>query len=801
VKTNHEPTEPTRLTDPIPFDVRRGPMKRALWLSVFLVAGVARAADPLSEALQQGLLAEEVRQDLDAAITSYQSVVDQHDAQRRLVATALFRLGESYRKQGKTAEAIASYRRLVAEFSDHTELARLSRQRLETLAPGAAVATRPLSPAVQRQKDLLAQELALVEQQIAEKRNQIGVGRAPSGDLVPLQREALSLQRQMAALDATRVDLLSEVLLPSAVPTDSTLPIDGVSEEEQRELDRLMELVRNSPDLINSSTRGDPPLHSAARKGQLAVARFLIDNGADLELRDGSSYTPLHRAVENGHKAMTEMLLAAEAQADAAGYSDRRPLHLAAEWGFTEIAKVLLAAGADVNAAARSGTPLHEAITRNRVPMINLLLDSGADLEAKTPAQYEPAPAYTPLMLAVAYDFSSIVEHLLTRGANVNATNAAGETVLHLAARVGTPTRTLRAILERKPDLEARNPRNLTPLQIACLNLDHGTVRLLLEAGADPNARFDRAGSERVTVAPRPGTSRSEGIALDPDGKTPLHWAVADSDLELTRLLVAHGADPNAQDHRGNTPLLGVVWERGERDEKVETEREVAFLDFLRQAAALLLSAGADPNTADEYGWTLLQYALGIGGEYADLTIPLHHAVVVRALELVERLLEADADPNAATAVGATPMHAAALWPAPNVMQKLLDHGGKIDPQDQLGNTPLHVAARANFRREVVRFLLTRGAAVNTRNQRGETPLDIATGRTPYQVIPGVGLILAIDQLRREFGGTIARPPSDDILDLLREHGAEAAASPPNPAPTGPSAERDIPSAADPVNP
>jgi ankyrin repeat protein len=504
--------------------------------------------------------------------------------------------------------------RLVAEFSDHTEIAQLSRTRLDTLAPGATVATGPLSPAVQRQKDLLAQELALVEQQIAERRNQISVGRASPIDLVPLQREALSLQRQMAALDATRVDLLSEVLLPSAAPTDSSLPIDSMSEEEQRELDRLMELVRNSPDLINSSTRSGPPLHSAAQKGQLAVARFLIENGADLELPDNVTMTPLHRAVEGGHKAMTEMFLAAGAEANAAGFS---ALHLAARSGFTEIAKVLLAAGADVNAVAHGGTPLHEAIPRNRMPMIDLLLNSGADLEATTPVHYEPAPGYTPLMLAVGYNFPSIAEHLLIRGANVNATNAAGETVLQLAARLETPAQTLRSILERKPDLEARNPRNLTPLQVACLNLNHGTVRILLEAGANP-----------------------------------------------------------------------------------------------------------------------------------------------------ERLLEAGADPNAATTSGATPMHAAALWPPPAVMQKLLDHGGKVDPQDELGNTPLHVAARANYR-EMVRFLLARGAAVNARNQRGETPLDIATGRTPYQVWPGRGLIEAIDQR------TFAAPPSDAIADLLRKHGAK----------------------------
>jgi len=170
----------------------------------------------------------------------------------------------------------------------------------------------------------------------------------------------------------------------------------------------------------------------------------------------------------------------------------------------------------------------------------------------------------------------------LKRGANVNATDAAGDRVLHIAVQSSRPDAILRALLERGPDLEARGSQNLTPLQVACVDLQ-----------------------------------------------------------------------------RNNSS--------------------------------------------------------------------------------VSRLLEAGANPNAATSLGATPMHAAARWPVPNVMQKLLDHGGKIDPQDQLGNTPLHVAARANYHREVVRFLLTRGGAVNARNQRGETRLDIATGRTPYRATPHAG--------------------------------------------------------------
>ena len=75
-----------------------------------LASGVS-AADNLSEALQKGLLEEEANHDLNAAIQAYQSVIDQFGDQRKIAATAVFRLGECYRKQGKTNEANAQFRK------------------------------------------------------------------------------------------------------------------------------------------------------------------------------------------------------------------------------------------------------------------------------------------------------------------------------------------------------------------------------------------------------------------------------------------------------------------------------------------------------------------------------------------------------------------------------------------------------------------------------------------------------------------------------------------------------------------
>src|SRR5436305_711019 len=110
---------------------------RAITALVPLLLGLAQstpAAETLSETLQKGLFEEEANHNLDAAIKAYQSVLQQTDEQRKLAATAVFRLGECYRKLGKTNEASAQYERILQEFRDQTTLADLSRQHVDRRA-------------------------------------------------------------------------------------------------------------------------------------------------------------------------------------------------------------------------------------------------------------------------------------------------------------------------------------------------------------------------------------------------------------------------------------------------------------------------------------------------------------------------------------------------------------------------------------------------------------------------------------------------------------------------------------------
>src|SRR2546427_2701490 len=231
-----------------------------LW--AVLLAGsvqVASAADNLSAALQKGLLEEEANHNLDAAIQAYQSVINQYDDQRKIAATAVFRLGECYRKQGKTNEAVLQYQRVGREFADQDTLVKLSAQYLS--APGISA----------------------------------------------------------TCFDQSLQQITARALM----------------DEEAKEIQRLKDILKNSPDLINAKNGlGATPLHTAASSGQLAVATFLLENKAEVNAKDRDTGTPLHLATLSGHRAMVELLLAHGANVNAIGNSSRTPLHYAAAQGY-----------------------------------------------------------------------------------------------------------------------------------------------------------------------------------------------------------------------------------------------------------------------------------------------------------------------------------------------------------------------------------------------------------------------------------------------------------------------------------
>lgn len=457
-------------------------MKTKHWIAGLLLAAATfahAATNDLSGLLQKGLFEEEANRNLEAAAQAYQSAIAHFDKDRKLGATAVFRLAEVYRKQGKTNEANALHERVVREFADQETVAILSRRHL--------------------------------------------------GD-------------------------------PFAGATAAQFGAAAMTTEEAEEIKRIQVMIRNSPDLINAPGGGGlTPLARAAGAGWLHVAKFLLDNGANVDRKTVGDFTPLHAAASSGHKAMVELLLKRGADPNLLNGENETALHAAATKGFRAVAEVLIAHSANVNATGPTGqTPLHEAVKQNQPELVRLLLAHQSDINA---ANNE---GLTSLHLAVGHG-PAIVEMLVEKGADVNA-KSAQRTPFLIAAQKGYKE-VIELLLAKGADVNTAGPNGDTPLHALVQRADTSLVEALLEKGASPNA-----------------ASQS--------GHTPLHMASVFGQKDNAELLLKHGADANAKTSDGETPLDFVIKYGVARTSTVSKE---GMIEFLREKGGLSHSTPDPP--------------------------------------------------------------------------------------------------------------------------------------------------------------------------------------------------------------
>ena len=214
-------------------------------------------------------------------------------------------------------------------------------------------------------------------------------------------------------------------------------------------------------------------------------------------------------------------------------------------------------------------------------------------------------------------------------------------------------------------------------------------------AGAGRKSRQRACGCDR---RPRhgpgelpPPTWRARRIAKDGEGNTLLINAVRFGFVDVTTVLLEHGADPNQTNLSNWTPLMYAAW------------------DDSAEIANLLIKHGAKLEAVDNDGLT-----------------PLAIACQNAKIKAAEALVAAGADVNAPVAKGGyTPLMLASLSGSSDLVTALIAHGAKVNAVNPGGVTALMIAA-ANDRRNVVAVLLKSGADVNARSEDGRTALSIA---------------------------------------------------------------------------
>ncbi len=492
-----------------------------------------------------------------------------------------------------------------------------------------------------------------------------------------------------------------------------------------------------------------------------AVISALVDAGADVVAREWGDLTPLHEAAsQNTNAGVTAALLEVGVAPNARDRDGITPLHLAAKDNSNpDVVTLLIEAGADPNIRDPYGnTPLHLAwahIFADRRPVMRELLRLGADPLARNDAGEIAEPTHCDNWNTGYFAYSALpadYARCLDAGADPNARVGEGQTLLHRALENRNPEVTA-LLLDAGADPNAPGLGGPPLMQPIWLNtrrymnpdpeITSELVRLLLAAGADPNG--DSSGNTPLYSAASQGAAELVGLLLEaganPNPPTrrwetsPLAAATRSGHTEVIRLLEAAGAEadtrtgdesirerpapagetlPDDPDYPcGDTEFLEFAppeslhacLEAGARFDEPVSRLHLTPLSFLAREGraavpekiAVLLAAGADPNTVDDQGRTTLHLLVGRGSEddaIGRIAVPA--------------LIDAGADVNARDDQGRTPLHDAVeaavrggrtpAQDASHVIQLLLRAGADANARTHLGESPMHMAAPASWR-------------------------------------------------------------------------------------------------------
>ena len=250
-----------------------------------------------------------------------------------------------------------------------------------------------------------------------------------------------------------------------------------------------------------------------------------------------------------------------------------------------------------------------------------------------------------------------------------------GMTPLLFAVRDGNRDM-MRLLLELGADIEQTSGNRTSPLVIALLNGQVGLATELLARGVNPNAADDYQRAALFAAIELRNANRN--ALLFGDGRDP---------LDLIKVLLDKGVDPNLRTN--TTPVHG--WMQIDPS-WVNFDGQTPFIRAALsgdiEVMRLLLARGADPNIATTEGTTALMAAAGMNWVPGQ-TYTRSEANYEAAVKLC---LESGADVNAANSLKLTAMHAAANrgWTA--IIQILADHGAKLDVKDVADRTPMTFA-------------------------------------------------------------------------------------------------------------
>ncbi|KAF5641479.1 ankyrin unc44 [Fusarium tjaetaba] len=444
--------------------------------------------------------------------------------------------------------------------------------------------------------------------------------------------------------DSSSTDEGDESDKPKPLPLHEKLLEIAEAEEESKaalsaEFNFL--LVESRSEINTRDSTDATALHVAIEHGLEAEAQKLIENGADTGMSDSDGKQVLHLACRGGLTELVTFLLGQSPNVNTTSKNGDTPLAAACRNGHANIVNLLLDMKANVKTADEEmWTPLHWASWENHVEIVKRLLDEDTDIDAT-----EGNENWTPLNAAAYRGHEEVVSLLLRKSADLSIPDSSNWTPLMTATRMQHPeiARTILRYKEssKKDFLEIRDDGNNTPLSVASYYGYNDIASQLIDAGADCNA-------------------------TDNDGMTPLHSASFQNHYQITTLLLSKASE------------FGIDIEAKAKAKNGRTPLHLASLQGNELIVKTLLQAKASIDATDDSKLTPLHLASGAKSEDRcdsehDPVLPgpsgendtdwekrNAEAMSGRHLAVVELLLKNKASPCLKAANGDTALHRAA---------------------------------------------------------------------------------------------------------------------------------------------
>ena len=508
--------------------------------------------------------------------------------------------------------------------------------------------------------------------------------------------------------------------------------------------------VSGSTPLSVRTGSGGTILHAACEKGEIDLVKRLLEAGADPNVTDEFGFTPLMRAVVSTSKSgittdVVSSIITAlcnskcsvnalfvpskPSDSNVHYYEGSTALHMVIDgWADNQLCIQALADnGATLDARdVHARTPLHLACEKGNINLVKKLLEAGADPNVTDEF------GFTPLMRAVLSTSKSgittdVVSFIITTLCNSKCSvNAAfvpskpsdpnvyyceGSTALHMAIdewRVDPLC--VQVLVDNGAALDARDVHGRTPLHITSIRGHHHLIKLLT-----PPESFDE----------------------DNDGCTPLYHACKNSHLECVRRFLVQAPDVISDlmkvANDGTTPLSVRT---GSGGTVLHAACEKGYINLVKK----LLEAGADPNATDKFGFTPLMRVVvstsksGIPTEVVSsiITALFNSKCNVNAPFVPSK----PSDSNVLYCEGSTALHMAtdklkASW---LYVQALVDNGAALDARDVHGRTPLHIASLRGHHR-LIKLLAPSPESFYFKDNDGCTPLYYACKYSHFECI------------------------------------------------------------------